>query len=63
MVLKKLPLEGNLKDPIALKVNEIIEYIHKVEALFGELPETSPDNMSDEEPENAPDGYDKELSN
>ncbi len=35
MTLEKLPLEGNLKDPITLKVNEIIDYINKVERMFG----------------------------
>lgn len=36
MTLEKLPLEGmTVKDPIVLKVNEIIDYINSVEEAFG----------------------------
>ena len=43
MTLKKLPLEGLFLEDVAHKLNEVIDYINKVEAMFGmELPEAPP---------------------
>ena len=58
MVLEKLPLEGNLKDPTVLKVNEIIDYINKVEEMFGMGEITSPEHGLHDK-----DTFDKELDN
>ena len=54
MTLKKLPLEGFTEEnQLVNKVNEIIDYINKVEAMFGmELPQAPPKATRDVYKEN-----------